>query len=62
MGSEKKSVTVLQEPRTIRKIYQIDENTCISQAGLQADARIMANQIRVNLKIILKKIASPQEK
>lgn len=47
LGIEKASVSKLQDPRTIQKVLLIDENTCMAFAGLNADARILANVARV---------------
>jgi len=47
LGVEKKTVSKLQEPKTLKKIYQIDNNLCFTFSGLNADARILANLTRV---------------
>ncbi|KAI8049536.1 nucleophile aminohydrolase [Syncephalis plumigaleata] len=47
LGVEKKSVLQLQEPRTVRKIYQLDDHVCLAFAGLTADARILVDRARV---------------
>ncbi|RKP25197.1 nucleophile aminohydrolase [Syncephalis pseudoplumigaleata] len=47
LGVEKKSVLQLQEPRTVRKIYPLDEHVCLAFAGLTADARILVDRARV---------------
>ena len=46
LGVEKKTEVKLQDPRTIKKILPIDEHISITFAGLQADARILANKAR----------------
>lgn len=47
LGVEKKTVSKLQEAKTLKKIYQLDKNLCMTFSGLNADARILANQTRV---------------
>jgi len=47
LGVEKKTVTKLQDSRTVKKILQLDKNICIAFSGLNADARILANIARV---------------
>lgn len=47
LGVEKKTVTKLQEVRTVKKIHQLDKNINIAFSGLNADARILSNMARV---------------
>ncbi|KAL1021468.1 hypothetical protein UPYG_G00013710 [Umbra pygmaea] len=47
LGVEKKSVTKLQDDRTVRKICALDENVFLAFAGLTADARVVVNRARV---------------
>jgi 20S proteasome subunit alpha 4 len=46
-GSDKKTEVKLLDPKTIKKILPIDEHISITFAGLQADARILANKARL---------------
>ena len=46
LACEKKSVTGLQDPRTIRKIAQVDRHIMCSFSGLQADARVLIDKAR----------------
>jgi 20S proteasome subunit alpha 4 len=47
LATEKKSVSKLQDPRSIRKIVQIDNHIMATFAGLQADARVIIDKARV---------------
>ena len=47
LGVEKKTSTKLQEPRTVKKIHQLDKSISIAFSGLNADARILSNMARV---------------
>lgn len=44
---KKKSVTKLQDERMVRKICTLDNNVCMTFAGLTANARIVTNRARV---------------
>ncbi len=47
LGVEKKSIAKLQDPRTIKKIQQVDDNFYITFAGLQADSRVLIDKARM---------------
>lgn len=47
LAVEKKTIAKLQDPRTIRKIMQVDEHIWLTFAGLQADARILVDKARL---------------
>jgi len=47
LAIQKKSVTALQDPRTVRKVLRLDNNMVMAFAGLNADARILGNQARL---------------
>jgi 20S proteasome subunit alpha 4 len=47
LAVEKKTVAVLQDPRTIKKIHEIDRHIMFTFAGLQADARVLIDKARV---------------
>lgn len=46
IGVEKKSVPVLQDDRTIRKIHELDTHVMAAFSGLSADARVLIDYAR----------------
>ncbi|KRX01820.1 hypothetical protein PPERSA_00530 [Pseudocohnilembus persalinus] len=47
LGVERKQTNTLQEPRSIRKILELDQNTVMAFSGLNPDARVLGNMARV---------------
>ena len=47
LAVEKKSVQKLQDGRTIRKIYKLDEHAYAAFAGMSADARVLAQKVQL---------------
>jgi 20S proteasome subunit alpha 4 len=47
LAVEKKSIPQLQDSRTVRKICNLDQHICMAFTGLNADARVLAHNARV---------------
>jgi 20S proteasome subunit alpha 4 len=46
IGVEKKSIPILQDDRTVRKIFRVDDHVMLAFAGLSADAKVLVDYAR----------------
>lgn len=45
LGVEKRAIPQLQDPRTIRKITQLDDHLTIAFSGFTSDARVLIQKV-----------------
>ena len=57
IGVEKKSVQKLQDSRTLRKIYQLDDHAFIAFAGMSADARVLIQKAQLECQVFRRNYA-----
>lgn len=47
LAVEKKNIPKLQNPKTTEKLIKLDEHNCLAFAGLNADARVLVNKVKL---------------